>query len=209
MKIIVISPSKTSEDEPKIVTQLFEHGLQTFHLRKPTMPTRDMRKYLEKIPAHFHNRIIIHSHHGLMRSFDLKGIHITRAHMKKKFSTALRIRLLQVRKPGMFVTTSFHKIASIYENDKQYNYVLLGTIFDIVSEKFNAGYNEHSLRAGLQKSRTPVIARGGTQIGNVDQCHELGFAGMIFYSGVWKKDDPLAEFCNILGRCRELNITVE
>lgn len=208
MKIIVISPSKTSENETKLVTQLFEHGLQTFHLRKPTMRTREMKKYLEAIPAHFHDRIIIHSHHWLIKDFTLKGIHLTRAHLKRKFHS-FRVRFLKMRRPGIIMTTSFHKLASLYENQSNYNYVLLGTIFDIVSEKFNAGYNEHSLRAGLERSQTPVIARGGTQKGNIEQCYNLGFAGMIFYSGVWKKDDPIAEFCSILEHCRELNIPVE
>lgn len=206
MNIIVISPSKTPDNETRIVTELFEHGLQTFHLRKPSMTTKEMRQYIESIPAHFHNRIVIHSHHQLLKSFPLKGIHLTRQHLKRKFYSALRVRFLKMRRPGIIVTTSFHKIATLYENKKKYDYVLLGTIFDTVSDKFNAGYNPHTLRAALEKSTTPVVARGGTHAGNVGTCHELGFAGMIFYSGVWKQEKPVEEFCKILEQCRVLNL---
>lgn len=209
MNIIVISPSKTPDNETRIVTELFEHGLQTFHLRKPSMTTKEMRQYIESIPAHFHNRIVIHSHHQLLKLFPLKGIHLTRQHLKRKFYSALRVRFLKMRRPGIIVTTSFHKIATLYENKKKYDYVLLGTIFDTVSDKFNAGYNPHTLRAALEKSVTPVVARGGTHSGNVGTCHELGFAGMIFYSGVWKQENPVEEFCKILEQCRVLNLKTE
>lgn len=206
MYIIIISPSKTSENEIKIVTELFEHGLQTFHLRKPSMSTKDMRLYLESIPAHFHDRIVIHSHHQLLKKFTLKGIHLTRQHLKRKFYSALRVRFLQMRRPGIIVTTSFHKIASLYESKKKFDYVFLGTIFDVVSDKFNAGYSEHSLRAAMSKSISPVVARGGTHAGNVALCHELGFAGIVFYSGIWKKENPVEEFCKILDQCKALNL---
>lgn len=205
MKIIVISPSKTSETETKMVTQLFEHGLEIFHLRKPSMSTNQMREYLESIPAHFHDRIVIHSHHGLAKKYNLKGIHLTREHIKRKFRTWFRLRTIKMRRPGIIITTSFHKLAGLYQNHKKYDYILLGTIFDVVSEKFNAGYNEHSLRAALSKTTIPIVARGGTNSSNVKTCFDLGFSGMIFYSGIWKKENPLEEFCNILQQVRELN----
>jgi thiamine-phosphate pyrophosphorylase len=206
MYILVISPSKTTATETKTVTELFEHGLQTFHLRKPSMSTKEMREYIEQIPPHFHNRIVIHSHHQLVKKFTLKGIHLTRQHLKRSFYFNVRVRLLKMRRPGIIITTSFQKIASLYENNRTYDYVLLGTIFDVVSDKYNAGYNPHSLRAALEKSTIPVIARGGTHVGNIQTCHEIGFAGMIFYSGIWKKENPVEEFCKIMEQCKVLNL---
>jgi thiamine-phosphate pyrophosphorylase len=209
MKIVVISPSKSVDNEPKIVTELFEHGLETFHLRKPSMRTKEMKNYITEIPAHFHNRIIIHSHHNLARKFNLKGIHLTRQHHKKRIRTWFRLRILKLRRPNLFITTSFHKLASIYRNEQQYHHVFLGTIFDQVSEKFNAGFNETSLRAALEKTDLEVIARGGTTKDNIALCNALGFSGMAFYSGVWKKEDPLEAFRAIVAQFRELNIKTE
>src|SRR4051812_42975580 len=106
MKIILISPSKTIEDEPRIATELFEHGLETLHLRKPSMRTKEMRAYLDAIPAHFHHRIIIHSHHNLVRKYALRGIHLTHEHHKKKIRLWFRLKFLKLRNPNLLVTTS-------------------------------------------------------------------------------------------------------
>lgn len=206
MKLFIISPSKTRENETRIVTELFEHGLETFHLRKPSMSTKEMRQYIRAIPAHFHNRIVIHSHHRLANEFGLKGIHLTRAHLKKRFTTWFRLRRLKFTNPGLTVSTTFSRIGELYENKKTYDYIFLGTIFDAVSGKFNAGYSRHSVEAAIKKTTVKVIARGGTGIENIESCNEVGFAGMVFYSGVWKKEDPIEAFCEILTRCRELNI---
>jgi thiamine-phosphate pyrophosphorylase len=209
MKLIVISPSKTAELEPKQVTALFEHGLETFHLRKPSMRTKEMKAYLEAIPAHFHERIVIHSHHKLAAKYNLRGIHLTRQHQRQKIRTWIRLRLLRLRKPGLVVTTSFHRLPSVYQNKDRFDYVMLGTIFNQVDGKFNAGYNEHSLRAALSKSPIPIIARGGTGPNTIGLCNELGFAGVALYSSVWKRGNPVDEFVAIVNQCRELNIPVE
>ncbi len=209
MKLIVISPSKTGEHEPKVVTALFEHGLETFHLRKPSMRTKEMKKYIEEIPAHFHGRIVIHSHHKLASTYALRGIHLTRQHQKQRLRTWIRLRFLKLRKPGLIVTTSFHRLPSIYQNKDRFDYVMLGTIFNQVDGKFNAGYNGHSLRAALSKSPIPIIARGGTGRDTIGLCSELGFAGVALYSSIWKRGDPVEEFVAIMDQCRELNIPVE
>lgn len=208
MKLIVISSSRHKENEAKIVTSLFEHGLETFHLRKPNMSTAEMRKFIQSIPEHFHNRIVIHSHHRLAGQFRLKGVHLTRVHLKRRFSTWFRLRRLRFRNPQLTVSVTFHKIAELYQSQKHYDYVLLGTIFDHVSGKFNAGYSEHSLVAGIAKSVSPVVARGGTSIENIGLCKTIGFEGIVFYSGVWKEEDPVQAFCDILTYCREHQIPV-
>lgn len=121
----------------------------------------------------------------------------------------LRWKFFKLRNPNLFVTTSFHKLASVYQNKENYTYAFLGTIFDQVSEKFNSGYNETSLGSALQKANVPIIARGGTSRSNIELCQELGFSGMAFYGSVWKKENPVEAFCDILSKCRELNIKIE
>ncbi len=206
MNIIVMSASKSTENEIRLVTELFEHGLEIFHLRKPNISTREMMAYLDAVPNHFHNRIVIHSHHSLAKKYNLRGIHITKQHLKKKYLTAFRIRLLKIKKPALTVSTSYHKISGVYENNVKYDYILLGTIFDQVSEKFNAGFSAHSLKEALGKSCTNVVARGGTQISNMQLCSDLGFSGMIFYSGIWKKENPVEEFCQIMDTLKKSNL---
>src|SRR3954463_10532790 len=96
MKLVVITPSKDVADEHTLVTKMFESGLNTLHLRKPKYSTNQMAEYICEIPSHFHNRIVIHSHHNLALKFKLKGIHLSSTHLSKSwqyFFVRLRLRM--------------------------------------------------------------------------------------------------------------------
>jgi len=209
MKLIVISPSGSIEKEHQLVTQLFEHGLETLHLRKPRMRTSEMRDYLEALPPHFHDRIVLHSHHRLSASFPVRGIHLTRVHRKRRFTTWLRLRWLRMRRPNVTVSTSYNKLANLYEDEKQYDYVFLSPIFDSLTGKFHSGYSEHSLRVAMQKNDVRVVARGGVNADCLERVNDLNFYGMALHSALWKAEDPLKEFVKVLERCRELGIKLE
>ena len=209
MKIIVISSSGESESEPAIVTQLFENGLEIFHLRKPKLSTKEMSKYIESIPRAFHNRIVIHSHHKLARKYSLMGIHMTRSHKKRTFRTWYTLKLLRMKHPGVVITTSFRSIANLYEEDNtyNYNYIFLSPVFDSLTHKFQSGFNANSLKLALEKTQYKVIARGGIDIHCLEKVKELGFEGIALYSTIWRSKDPVLQFINIHERCRELGIT--
>jgi thiamine-phosphate pyrophosphorylase len=206
MKLIVISSSRNSSGDPKIITELFENGLNRFHLRKPAMSTKDMRTLIEAIPQHFHNRIIIHSHHKLAATYKLGGIHLTAVHRKRRFSTWLRMKLLMMKTNQLTVSTSFYKLGDVYTNEEGFDYILLGTIFSRVDGNFNAGYSEHSLRAVIEKSPVPLIARGCVTADSLPVCAELGFQGAAFGSAIWNTDSPVKAWCAILSSCKANSI---
>jgi thiamine-phosphate pyrophosphorylase len=211
MKLIVISNSGSIEDEAQIITQLFEAGLETFHLRKHKLSTRKMKEFIKKIPEHFHNRIVIHSHHNLARKFNLRGIHLTKSHKKRKFRTWLSIKLIQLKNPNIIITTSYTTTGQILETGKKYNknYVFLSPIFDSLSSKFQGGFTEHSLKSAIQKSEIDIVARGGIDIDAIEKSFKIGFRGVAFYSAIWKKKDPVLEFNKIVEKFQELNIPIE
>lgn len=84
MKLIVITSSKSIPDEPKLLTEMFEAGLPCLHMRKPRLSTKEMQALIEAIPAVFHNRIMLHSHHELALKYKLRGIHLSRVHLSKR-----------------------------------------------------------------------------------------------------------------------------
>jgi len=122
VNLIVISSSSIIENEPQLITRLFEAGLPSFHLRKNRMSTGKMKEFIKQIPKHFHDRITIHSHYNLMLYFNLKGVHITSQHKQKRFKTLFTIRLIQLKKPSLKITTSFKTLGELYDNKQQYNY---------------------------------------------------------------------------------------
>jgi len=211
MKIIVISNSKNLENETVMITKLFESGLETLHLRKHKLSTNKMRLFIKAIPEHFHNRIIIHSHHNLARRFKLKGIHLTKAHKRKRLKTWFSIRLIKLTHPDILITTSFNNIGQLFDHNEHYHYdyVFLSPVFDSLSSRFQSGFTEYSLTSALQKTEYKVIARGGVDEHAIEKANRIGFTGLAFYSSIWKKPDPIIEFNRIIERFRELNIPID
>ncbi|MBI2269630.1 MAG: thiamine phosphate synthase [Bacteroidetes bacterium] len=209
MKLILISSSSGIEKEVEILTSLFEKGLQTLHLRKPKYSTPKLRKFLQSIPSKYHNRIIIHSHHNLALKFDLKGIHLTKSHKRRRLKTWFTLMMIRRRKPGILVTTSYTKLGNILEAEKQYNYVFLSPIFDSSTSKYQAGFTEHSLIGTLKKTPYKVIARGGVDVDHIAKVQEIGFYGLAIHSSIWNIDDPVTEFESYINKFKELGIPAE
>lgn len=212
MKIVVITPHGSREEEINTVIKLFENGLETLHLRKPKYRTREMKEYIEQIPVQFHNRIIIHSHHLLARKYSLKGIHFTKAHFKKTFRNWWINTYLRFLKPDLLKTTSHTKLASLYDDDSKkikFDYVFLSPIFDSLTGKYQSGFYEEGIRATLGKVSKKIIARGGVDGTRIEKIKELGFYGMALYSHIWESKKPVEDFVEILKRCRELSIAVD
>lgn len=209
MKIILLSSSRKAEEEPELVTKMFELGLESFHLRKARYSTKKLEEYINKIPAHFHNRIIIHSHHKLAAKYDLGGIHLTRIHLKRKYSTWLRLKWLSWKKPNLLKTLSYRKLASLYEEEAKWSYVFLSPIYDSLSGKYQSGYNEYSLKVAIKKTPHKVVARGGISLENIKKSNDIGFYGVALYSSIWRKENPIEAFINTIKYCQENGITME
>lgn len=210
MKIVVISQSRIIENEHKIIQDLFEAGLETFHIRKPRLRTKQLMEFLEKIPSQFHNRIIIHSHHNLASKYDLQGIHYTRLHLEATFRNWWREKKLRFIKRNLVRTSSHNKLATLYdESDIRFDYVFLSPIFDSITGKYQSGFYEDSIKAAVQKTGKKIVARGGIDITRIEKVNELGLHGIALYSCLWNSPQPVEEFIKIIRRCRELGIPVE
>ena len=210
MKIVAISQPKMIENEHQIIQQLFEAGLDTFHIRKPRLRTKQLMEYIEKIPAQFHNRLIIHSHHRLARKYNLLGVHYTRLHLEPTFKNWWREKKLGFIKRKLVRTSSHNKLASLYDQSEiTFDYVFLSPIFDSITGKYQSGFYEDSIKAAVQKTGLKIVARGGIDITRIEKVNELGFYGIALYSCLWNSEAPVEEFIKIIRRCSELGIKVE
>jgi len=68
MKLIVVTTPTFFVEEDKIITALFEEGLDILHLRKPETPAMYSERLLTLIPEKYHRRIVTHEH------FYMKGV---------------------------------------------------------------------------------------------------------------------------------------
>lgn len=210
MKLFVISSSKHVPDEPALVTKMFESGLTSFHLRKPKYSTNQMRDYLNEIPAHFHNRIVIHSHHKLALKYNLKGIHLTGTHLKKGWKYWLLRQRLRLKFGTLTKSRSYTKLPQVYNSEvHHFDYFLLGTVYNSLTGGFYSGFYEEGLRAAIKNTNKKYVARGGTIPAVIKKSFDLGFYGIAFNSYLWDAENPYSNFLKILEEFKANGIEFE
>jgi thiamine-phosphate pyrophosphorylase len=96
MKIVVISSEDGLKFETPIVVEMFKQGLDIFHLRKPSFSEGLLEEYLCAIPEGFHCRIVLHSYHNLVKSYNVRGVHIEKRHKKHWFRTYFKTMYLKL-----------------------------------------------------------------------------------------------------------------
>lgn len=210
MKLVVITQSQKSDNEIANIIQMFEAGLETLHVRKNRFSTKELDAYLKEIPSHFHDRIIIHSHHKLALKYNLKGFHFTSTHLKHKFKLWWNTRMIYLRKPHLVKSISHKRIAELYELQKvKTDYCFLGTMFHNVSGELYSGFYPETIKAAIDKSGRKIIARGGVNEKSVELAHQLGFYGVALYGHLWKSTTPFEKYIEFLRFCKEKNIPID
>ena len=184
MKLIVVSTPRFFVEEDKIVTALFEEGLEVFHLRKPEMPTSYFERFLTLIPEKYHRRIVTHEHFYLKDEFHLMGIH------------------LNVRNPQAppayegHVSCSCHTVEEVKARKQDCNYLFLSPIYDSISkDNYFSAFTPEALRAA-EKERvidSKVVALGGVCLGNLSEVKDLGFGGAAVLGDLWNKFNPSSD----------------
>lgn len=210
MKLVVITQSQKSDNEILAITQMFEAGLETLHVRKNRFSTKELDEYIKEIPAHFHNRIIIHSHHKLALKYDLKGFHFTSTHLKHNIKLWWNTKMIYLRKPHLVKSISYKRIAELYQEQKvKTDYCFLGTMFHNISGELYSGFYPETIKAAIDKSGRKIIARGGVNEKSVELAHQLGFYGIALYGHLWKSTAPFEKYIEFLRFCKEKNIPIE
>jgi len=210
MKLVVITQSQKSDNEIASIIQMFEAGLNTFHIRKNRFSTKELDAYIKEIPAHFHNRIIIHSHHRLALKYDLKGFHFTTTHLEKKFQLWWNTKMIYLRKPRLVKSISYKRISDIYLEQKvKTDYCFLGTMFHNVSGELYSGFYPETVNAVITKSSKQIYARGGVNEKSVELAYKLGFHGIALYSHLWKSASPYTKYIEFIRFCKDKNIPIE
>jgi len=210
MKLVVITPSKDVDDEHSLVTKMFESGLKTLHLRKPKYSTNQLTEYIRQIPAHFHNRIVIHSHHNLALKFDLKGIHLSKNHLSTKWKYWLTRTRLKFKFGQTSKSRSYSRLQQVYGKEEQtFDYFLIGTMFSNMTGELYSGFYGDGVIAANRNSGKKLIARGGTSPATILKALNYGFDGLAFNSYLWNADMPYENFLNVLSEFKKNNIELE
>ncbi|MGN0036000.1 MAG: thiamine phosphate synthase [Bacteroidaceae bacterium] len=181
MKLIVITQPTFFVEEDKIITALFEEGLDILHLRKPGTAAMYSERLLTLIPEKYHRYIVTHEHFYLKQEFGLMGIHLNARNPQEPNGYSGH------------VSCSCHTFDELREKKKYFDYVFLSPVFDSISKTdYRAAYPPEELRkaakAGLIDKN--VIALGGVCADNLLQVKDFGFGGAVVLGDIWGRFDP-------------------
>ena len=197
MKLILITPPTYFVEEDKIITALFEEGLDILHLRKPDTAPMFAERLLTLIPEQYHKRIVVHGHFYLKDEFNLKGINLNH------------------RNPNLpenykgHISRSCHSLEEIKEYKRQCDYMLLSPVFDSISKNdYHANYTPEEIRkahkAGIIDKK--VIALGGISTENIRTIKKYGFGGAAILGDIWDRFDEheTIDYTEVIRRFKQL-----
>jgi thiamine-phosphate pyrophosphorylase len=197
MKLILITSPTYFVEEDKIITSLFEEGLDILHLRKPDTAPMYAERLLTLIPEQYHKRIVVHGHFYLKEEFRLKGIH------------------LNLRNPNApdhykgHISCSCHSLEEIKERKRNYDYVFMSPVFDSISKQnYNAQYSPEEIKKAHKQGiiDKKVYALGGIDVHNIKEVKKYGFGGAAIMGAIWQKFDTCCDrdYSQIIEHFRKL-----
>lgn len=180
MKLVILTKSTFFVEEDKILSALFDEGMDNLHLYKPGNPPMYSERLLTLVPEQYHRHITVHDHFYLKNEFDLAGIHID----KPSISVPERYK-------GKISRTCTN-LNDLKMMKKTSNYVFLKNIFDCIEFKeekasFTLDVLENAAKNGLIDKK--VYALGGMGIDNVKLAKDLGFGGVVICGDLWNRFD--------------------
>ena len=178
MKLIILTKATFFVEEDKILTTLFEEGMDNLHLYKPDSEPVYSERLLTLLSEDYYRKITVHDHFYLREEFGLKGIHLNTADAELPYGYK-----------GHFSCTC-HSIAELHDAKKKADYVFLKTIFDSQSNpKDKQTISEEELREASKKGLIDkhVYAMGGINLDNIRQMRDLGFGGVVVCGDLWNR----------------------
>ena len=108
--LIVISNPTALQNEAALINQVFDEGLQIFHLRKPEYAEFEIIELLNQIKAEYHNRIALHQHHHIAKQLNINRIHFKESERQKMTESDFE----KLTSENKIISTSIHEL-NVYE----------------------------------------------------------------------------------------------
>lgn len=177
MKLIIMTQPTYFVEEDKILTALFDEGLDVLHINKPESEPLYAERLLTLLPKRHYDQIVVHQHYYLKQEYDLRGIHIDSPEMPV---------------PDGFrrhITRSTSSVAQLKDMKKQCDYVMLHSLFDSLHDEVRASLSMQDMlearRKGLIDKK--VYALGGMTLEGIQMAKDLGFGGVVICGDLWRR----------------------
>lgn len=210
MELIVISKPSFFKGEAQLINELFELGMQRFHLRKESADRRAYELLLREINPRYLERIALHQFHELAVDFDIHRFHF------KERERMEASHLDFIKKSDYTLSTSIHSIIHLPDL-LHFKYTFFGPIFQSISKKDYPGMIPadfklpliaapgQSQTAGkkLSPAITKVIALGGITASKIGQLQQMNFDGAAVLGALWNEpEQAITNFKKINQACQ-------
>ncbi len=180
MKLIIMTKSTFFVEEDKILTTLFDEGMDDLHLFKPESAPIYSERLLSLIPEDYYRKITVHDHYYLKNEYNLAGIHLDDPDA-----------LVPNGYKGKYSRTC-NDLSMLKEMKKKSKYVFLKNIFDCIEfgnekKSFTMNQLEYAADKGLIDKH--VYALGGMSLENIRTAKSLGFGGVVVCGDLWCRFD--------------------
>ncbi|MDY5090945.1 MAG: thiamine phosphate synthase [Prevotella sp.] len=201
MKLIIMTKSTFFVEEDKILSALFEQGMDNLHLYKPGASPMYAERLLSLMSDDYYNKITVHGHFYLKDEYHLAGIHLD--------TTETEIPVGYKGKIGR----SCNNLEQLKEMKKTSNCVFLHNIFNSLSNSedkstFTMQQLEDAADKGLIDKK--VYAMGGMTCDNIRIAKELGFGGVVIRGDIWNRFDihQQVDFKNVINHFEKLRKSI-
>lgn len=177
MKLIIMTQPTYFVEEDKILSALFDEGMDMLHINKPESEPLYAERLLSLLPKNCYNHISVHQHYYLKQEYDLRGIHLDNP--SQQVPDGFR----------RHVTRSTCNISDLKEMKRQCDYVMLHSLFDSLHDGVKASLSisemEEAHRKGLIDKK--VYALGGMSLESIQIAKDLGFGGVVICGDLWNR----------------------
>lgn len=177
MELIVISKPSFFEGEAALINELFESGMERFHLRKEGAEKHEYEQLLGNINPEYLERIALHQFHELAADFGIQRLHFPEAQRKQGQ------HLLLSPSEADNLSTSIHNIDQITDLEN-FKYTFYGPVFQSISKKDYPSVVPESFKL-RNSTKVKVIALGGITPEKIDLISAMGFDGAAILGSLW------------------------
>ena len=165
-------------EEDKIISSLFDEGLDNLHLYKPGSSPMYSERLLTLLPDEYYNKITVHDNFYLKEEYNLRGIHID------DDTTPV---------PSGYkghVSRTCTRLDNLKETKRNADYVFLKYICDSQTEVGQkASFTESELREASRRGLIDrhVYALGGMNLDTIRLAKDYGFGGVVICGDLWNR----------------------
>lgn len=176
MKLVIMTESTFFVEEDKILSALFDEGLEQLHLYKPGNSPIYSERLLSLLSDNYYNKIVVHGNYYLKNEYGLGAIHLDEP--DEPVPEGYRGRL------GRTCT----ELDQLKETKKKANFVFLNNFSNYTADGANGLSNlKIAARHGLIDKK--VYALGGIDIEHIALAKDLGFGGVVVKEDLWNRFD--------------------